>query len=161
MYGDLGSLAAAVIYQAWSDAGAGIVQGTRRADNDRDRSDAISFLTAAVGAWAQSRKHWAEIAGICPDQLRQRAMDVLPAHLTAVPPPAPRPERPQKPNAGSKLRSLAELLSRPEGVSAREMMERFGWARATCHSAMSYDLPRRLNLRATRAADGRYYLVQP
>lgn len=161
MLGNLGSLAAGIIYQSWSDAGAVIVRGTRRAESEKDRHEAARFLTAEHGPWAQSRKHWAEIAGICPDQLRQRAMAVLPAHLTAVPPPAPRPERPEKPNAGSKLRSLAELLSRPEGVSAHEMMERFGWARATCHSAMSYDLPRRLNLRATRAADGRYYLVQP
>jgi len=63
MLGDLGSLASAVIYQAWADAGAGIVRGTRRAENDRERHEAVRFLTADHGPWAQSRQHWAEIAG--------------------------------------------------------------------------------------------------
>lgn len=156
MLGDLGSLASAVIYQAWSDAGAGIVRGTRRAENDRERHEAVRFLTADHGPWAQSRKHWAEIAGVCPDQLRQRALVALatkmPAEQPAMPTRLPRP--------GTKLAALLELLQRPEGISLDDMQARFEWSRTTCSTAISGDLPSKFGLRSQRGDYGRYRLIE-
>ena len=158
MHGDLGSLAAGVIYQAWSDSGAGIVRGTRRAESRLDRAEAVRFLTADHGPWAQARKHWAEIAGVCPDLLRAQAMIVLPPNVTATPALAPLPER--LPRPGTKLAALVEMLCRPDGIAMTEMIEKFGWKRVTCSTAISGDLFHKFGIRSKRGPDGRYRLVK-
>ncbi|APL95491.1 DUF3489 domain-containing protein [Sphingobium indicum] len=158
MLGDLGSLAAGVIYQAWADAGAGIVRGARRAESEKDRHEAARFLTADHGPWAQSRRHWAEIAGVCPDQIRQRALEALGPKVPVEQPFAPVPQR--MPRPGTKLSALVELLRHPEGITFDEMQERFGWSRVTCSTAISGDLPHKFGIRSKRGPDGRYRLVQ-
>ena len=158
MLGNLGSLAAGVIYQAWSDAGAGIVRGTRRAESEKDRHEAARFLTAEHGPWAQSRKHWAEIAGVCPAQLRQRALAALAPNVPEEQAPAPVPER--MPRPGTKLATLVALLRHSEGITLDEMQERFGWSRVTCSTAISGDLPHKFGIKSKRGPDGRYRLVQ-
>jgi hypothetical protein len=158
MLGDLGSLTAGVIYQAWSDAGAGIVRGTRRAESEKDRHEAARFLTAEHGPWARSRKHWAEIAGVCPDSLRARALDALGLKEAPEPEPAVLPDK--MPRAGTKLAAVVDLLRQPEGVSLDEMQRMFGWARITCSTVVTGDLPMKFGIRSKRGPDGRYRIVQ-
>ena len=157
MLGNLGSIAAGVLYQAWSDSGAGRVRGTCRAETEKDRHEAERFLTARHGPWADSRKHWSEIAGICPEQVRQRALAALGPQDTTVLPTPPAVKRIPRP--GTKLKALVDSLSQPEGISLEEMMERFGWSRVTCSTAVSGDLPSKFGIRGKRGADGRYRLV--
>ena len=160
MDGNLGSLAAGIIYQAWADAGAGIVRGTGRAESEIDQHDAIRFLTAEHGPWALSRKNWAEIAGLCPAQLRQKAIESLSPNVVGGTPPvvAPMPERVPRP--GTKVADLIELLRRTDGITLDEMQERFGWTRLTCSTVVSGDLPAKFGVRGKRGPDGRYRLVK-
>jgi len=156
--GDLGSLASAIICQAWADARAGSVRGIHGGGSDRDKHEAIRFLTATFGPWAQSRQHWAEIAGICPDRLRQRTLEAL--GLDEPPEPAPAPLPDKMPRAGTKLAAVVDLLRTPEGTSLDEMQERFAWSRVTCSTVITGDLPMKFGIRSKRGPDGRYRLVQ-
>lgn len=157
MLGSLGSIAAGVIYQAWSDAGAGTVRGTCRAETEKDRHEAERFLTAAQGPWAEARRHWSDIAGVCPEQVRRRALAALSAPVMTKPPPAPILKR--EPRSGSKLEALIVSLKQPEGISIHQMMDRFGWSRATCSSVVTGDLPAKFGIRARRGPDDCYRLL--
>ena len=160
MDGNLGSLAAGILYQAWVDAGAGTVRGAQGAESQIDQHEAIRFLTAEHGPWALSRKNWAEIAGICPAQLRQKAIESLAPKVMSDTPPAitPMPER--LPIPGTKLADLIELLRHADGMTLEAMQERFGWSRPTCSTVVSGDLPAKFGLRGKRGPDGRYRLVK-
>ena len=160
MDGNLGSLAAGIIYQAWADSGAGIVRGTRKAESEIDQHEAVRFLTAENGPWALSRKNWAEIAGFCPAQLRQKAIESLSLHIIgdSLPAIAPMPER--LPRPGTKLADLIKLLRCADGITLEEMQERFGWTRLTCSTVVSGDLPAKFGVRGKRGPDGRYRLVK-
>lgn len=160
MEGNLGSLAAGVIWQAWADAGAGIVRGTRRAETEKDRWEAARFLTAEHGPWALSRKHWAEIAGVCPTALRRRALAELSPKVTPAPAPDAVPLPQRVPQPGTKLAAVVEMLSSAHGTTLEEMQERFGWSRVTCSTAVSGDLPCKFGVRGKRGPDGRYRLVK-
>ena len=158
MDGNLGSLAAGILYQAWADAG--IVRATGRAESEIDQHEAIRFLTAEHGPWALSRKNWAEIAGVCPAQLRQKAIESLSPKVIGDAPPAIalRPER--LPRPGTKIADLIELLRHADGITVEEMQERFGWTRLTCSTVVSGDLPAKFGVRGKRGPDGRYRLVK-
>src|SRR5205807_2186934 len=106
------------------------------------------------GPWALSRKHWAEIAGICPTALRQRALAELSPKITPkIETVVPLPQRLPKP--GTKLAAVVELLSNPLGTTLEEMQERFGWSRVTCSTVVSGDLPCKFGVRGKRGPDGR------
>jgi len=64
------------------------------------------------------------------------------------------------PRPGTKLEALVTLLRHPEGITLDEMMERFGWSRVTCSTAISGDLPHKFGIRSKRGPNGRYRLVQ-
>jgi len=65
-----GILAAAVIAQAFHDAG----WVTNCAASGIDRSQARAFLTSTQGEWAFAREAWAVAAGLCPEFVRDLAL---------------------------------------------------------------------------------------
>ena len=78
------ALWAAVIELAWLDAferkieiGESVSERHRRdrlAEFERDRREALRFLTDTRGPWARSRDLVCSMAGICPDALREAAV---------------------------------------------------------------------------------------
>lgn len=161
-------LARSVVAQACIDAG--VLLG---ANDERTyvpgitKSEAISFLTSSVGSWKQSREWWCAAAGLNADELRRRSMRLLglenepePQPAAVMPPLAPKPPPPRGPRPGTKLAALVDLLGSPAGITLDEMMERFGWSRVTCSTAISGDLPHKFGIRSKRGPDGRYRLVQ-
>jgi hypothetical protein len=61
-------LACAVISRAIEDAKTGLQVARLHAQN---------FLTAPEGSWAQSRVFWANMAGVDPDVIAERARKIL------------------------------------------------------------------------------------
>ena len=51
--------------------------GQKARDRAQARVEAITFLTDSGGDWADAREIWATAAGIDPDALRERAVDLL------------------------------------------------------------------------------------
>lgn len=159
-------LARAVICQALSDAGVGMARGYRLSVEDRARDEARNFLLMSYGTWRDAREFWALMAGLDPDDLRTGTMKALGIEKEPEPVPAPQPvpavRVPPKrlPRPGSKLAALVDLLAKPEGISFDQMMERFGWSRVTCSTAISGDLPHKFGIRSKRGEDGRYRLVE-
>lgn len=167
-------IARAVIAQALSDAGLGIESGRRLSVSAIERDRARNFLTAAAGEWKEARECWACMADLNPDDLRTRAMRALgiePLPRVEAPKqarnepirlfyPVPKPEKPKrvpapKPQVLSKRRQVADMLMRPEGVSVDEIVERFGWKRATAHTCVRFDV-RNYGIQGLRCRDGRY-----
>jgi hypothetical protein len=58
----------------------------------------------------------------------------------------------------SKRQQVLAMLQRPEGVSLDEIVERFGWKRATAQTSIGYDL-QGYGVRGVRGIDGRYRAV--
>ena len=173
---DVEQLARGVIRQALVDAGVGTEDGKRLSINDANRNAARSFLTASAGSWKAAREFWASAADLDAEKLRRGTMKLLgieapdPALRSEEPlrlfypvdkPPKvvrKRVEGPSEPKPGTKLRTVFDLLCRPEGVSVEELAERFGWNRATCGVKIG-DL-RRFGVSGRRNHDGRYHLVR-
>jgi hypothetical protein len=176
-------LARAVIKQALADAGVGTEGGVRAGINEATRNAARSFLTASTGSWKAAREFWASAADLDPEKLRTGTMKLLgikeappepPSKATNEPlrlfypiPKPPKPKRaakpPQRPafivsGGTSKRQQVLAMLMRPEGVSLDEIVERFGWKRATAQTAVGYDL-RNYGVRGKRCHDGRYRAV--
>lgn len=70
-----------IINQAWDDASRPVTPGrsasSGSAVTNRDRMEAIAFLTADKGKWAVSRATICEVAGINPEVLRQAAIAMI------------------------------------------------------------------------------------
>lgn len=131
------------------------------------QDEARSFLLSSTGEWKRSREFWCGIADLDAEELRRRSMSLLgldkepePQPATVIAQSAPKPRAPHGPRPGTKLATLVDLLGSPEGTSLDEMMERFGWSRVTCSTAISGDLPHKFGIRSKRGEDGRYRLVQ-
>jgi hypothetical protein len=176
-------LARAVIKQALADAGVGTEGGVRAGISEANRNAARSFLTASTGSWKAAREFWASAADLDPEKLRTGTMKLLgiepslepdrpstpdePLRLFYPIPKPPKPKRttksPQRPvfivsGGTSKRQQVLAMLMRPEGVSLDEIVERFGWKRATAQTAVGYDL-RNYGVRGQRGHDGRYRAV--
>jgi hypothetical protein len=173
-------LARAVIKQALADAGVGTEGGVRLGVNEANRNAARSFLTASTGSWKAAREFWASAADLDPNQLRAGTMKLLGIEETAPEPPRqatteplrlfypipkpPKPKRKPPPpvfiasGGTSKRQQVLAMLMRPEGVSLDEIVERFGWKRATAQTAVGDDL-RKYGVRGKRCHDGRYRAV--
>ena len=174
-------LAKAVIKQALADAGVGTEGGVRLGINEANRNAARSFLTASTGSWKAAREFWASAADLDPEKLRAGTMKLLgineappePPKATSEPlrlfypiPKPPKQKRTNKPSrpifiasgGTSKRQQVLAMLMRPEGVSLDEIVERFGWKRATAQTAVGYDL-RNYGVRGQRCHDGRYRAV--
>lgn len=173
-------LARAVIKQALADAGVGTEGGIRLGINEADRNAARSFLTAPTGSWKAAREFWASAADLDPEKLRSGTMKLL--GIAEMPPepkreatseplrlfyPIPKPPKPKRKSqrpvfiesgGTSKRQQVLAMLMRPEGVSLDEIVERFGWKRATAQTAVGYDL-RNYGVRGQRGHDGRYRAV--
>lgn len=171
-------LARAVIKQALADAGVGTESGKRLSINEANRNAARSFLTASTGSWRAAREFWASAADLDPEKLRTGTMKLLGIEEAPPEPPKttseplrlfyPIPKPPKQKRATklarpvfiasggtSKRQQVLAMLMRPEGVSLDEIMERFGWKRATAQTAVGYDL-RNYGVRGLRGPDGRY-----
>jgi hypothetical protein len=178
---DAEQLARGVIRQALADAGVGMETGTRIGVNEADRHAARSFLTATNGSWKAMREMWCSLADLDPDKLRTGTMKVLgieaPPETQPLPDgrplqlfyPVPKPEKPKRPPSAkrqayiasggtSKRAQVLAMLQRPEGVTLDEIVERFGWKRATAQTSIGYDL-QRFGVRGVRCRDGRYRAV--
>jgi hypothetical protein len=184
---DAEQLARAVIKQALADAGVGKESGVRLGVNEANRNAARIFLTARSGSWKAAREFWASLADLDAETLRTGTMKVLgieppppepkperPRKTTNEPLrlfyPVPKPEKPkrtakspQRPvfiasGGTSKRQQVLAMLMRPEGVSLDEIVERFGWKRATAQTAVGDDL-RKYGVRGKRCHDGRYRAV--
>jgi hypothetical protein len=173
-------LARAVIKQALADAGVGMEGGVRLGVNEANRNAARSFLTASSGSWKAAREFWASAADLDPEKLRTGTMKLLgiedappeprrktmnePLRLFYPVPKPPKPKRQSQPpvfiasGGTSKRQQVLAMLMRPEGVSLDEIVERFGWKRATAQTAVGYDL-RNYGVRGQRGPDGRYRAV--
>lgn len=163
------ALAASVLLQALNDAGLRSGAAAElRSINQLDKGEAISFLTAPAGEWKRSRDWWCAIAGRDSETLRRWAAERL-GIPNELPPPAsseplrlfyPVPKPPKLPRnpRGPKLAALQDMLQQPEGVSADEVMQLFGWARSTVLSVLSADF-RKHGFVGRRGDDGRYRLV--
>jgi len=174
-------LARAVIKQALVDAGVGTEGGKRLSINEANRNAARSFLTASTGNWRAAREFWASAADLDPEKLRVGTMKLLgieeappepprkasePLRLFYPVPKPPKQKRTTRPappvfiasGGTSKRQQVLAMLMRPEGVSLDEIMERFGWKRATAQTAIGYDL-RNYGVRGHRCHDGRYRAV--
>lgn len=169
-------LARAVIAQALTDAGIH-ADGRERISVARPVQDAArSFLTAHAGSWKAARCYWADLADLDPEKLRTRTMELLgiepplvkePQKPTSNEPlrlfyPVPKPEKPVRapkvqapPKNPSKRRQVLDMLMRPEGVSVEEVVQRFGWKKATAHSCIRFDV-RNYGVEGLRCRDGRY-----
>ena len=66
-----------VIRTAWRDATSTSKSKAVLNPHTREKRDAQSFLTASSGEWAQSRAYWCAIADLCPDAVRDRALEQL------------------------------------------------------------------------------------
>ena len=71
--GAAAALASAVILQAIKDAKPYRKFGGATGRRSLDASQAMSFLTAPDGAWAQARCVWCDMADLDPEELRERA----------------------------------------------------------------------------------------
>lgn len=68
-------LACDVIYQAMADATSDAASSSSWSKSpSQDRAQAILFLTATHGDWAESRVMWCDQAGVNHDALRERAL---------------------------------------------------------------------------------------
>lgn len=166
MLGDeVRQLARWVITQAIRDGGVARDYSSKTI-SQLDQDDARSFLLSSTGEWKRSREFWCSIAELDAEELRRRSMHLLgfdkepesvPAAVSVQTPT--RPRAPHRPRPGTKLAALVDLLGSRDGTSLDEMMERFGWSRVTCSTAISGDLPHKFGIRSKRGPNGRYRLV--
>ena len=70
---DAERLARRVIALAWMDA-FGLADIDRL--NRTLMQEAMWFLVAPAGEWAEARVSWCAVAGICPDDLRRQAIEI-------------------------------------------------------------------------------------
>jgi hypothetical protein len=102
------------------------------------------------------------IAEMPPEPKREATSE--PLRLFFPIPKPPKPKRKSQPpvfiasGGTSKRQQVLAMLMRPEGVSLDEIVERFGWKRATAQTAVGYDL-RNYGVRGQRCHDGRYRAV--
>lgn len=78
---DAERLARRVIALAWMDA-FGLADIDRL--NRTLMQEAMWFLVAPAGEWAEARVSWCAVAGICPDDLRRQAIENAPAYRAGM-----------------------------------------------------------------------------
>ena len=160
-------LARAVIKQALSDSGVGVESGKRLSVSENDRGAAISFLTTGGSSWGEAREFWSSLADLDPDRLRTEAMRLLGIEATATkieapfqlfyPVPKTSKRRPMVPPS-VRHQVVKELLKRPEGATADDLMDRFGWVRSTALGVITGD-QLKFGYAGVRGQDGRYRLA--
>lgn len=160
-------LARAVIKQALSDSGVGAESGKLLSVSESERGSAISFLTTAGGSWAQAREFWSSLADLDPDRLRTGSMRLLgieptvsnsDGHIRLFHPVPKAPKRSPMVPQSVRHEVVKELLKRPEGATADDLMDHFGWVRSTALGIITGDL-RKFGYAGVRGQDGRYRLA--